>query len=215
MLNLYDVLMIFMLAIQAPLLSILFIVLYKKLGKILQENKRSNDIFNDRIDELHLMIANLSAFAVKSDRVQGKTHSHIASTIPNDSPNSESLEINKDKISYKNTEDSKDGLKDHSELILPQTTSPLPPHFPTSPVQIEKSKINSAVNLKNNSENSKGYKDDIYKPIKPESDNSSLNELKSLENEILSALKRLEETKSHLAIEKGQEQEQDNKNKTM
>ncbi len=199
-----------MLVFHTALLSTLWFVLYKKLDKTLQESKGSKDNLNNKIEELQRMVANVSAFVLKSDKVQEKSHSQVAATLSKislllekDLP--ESLETNKDKVQTKSTDDSNGNLRDPSSLISPQSDSPLLPS-----TQLKKSNTDSSVDLKNDLEYYEKHKEDIYKSKKPEIDNSSVNELKSLEKEILFALRRLERTKSHLDVE--QEQEQENKN---
>ncbi|MBA3976695.1 MAG: hypothetical protein H0X50_00685 [Nitrosopumilus sp.] len=202
-----------MLVFHTALLSTSWFILYKKLDKTLQESKGSKDNLNNKIEELQGMVANVSAFVLNSDKAQEKTHSQVAATLSKislllEKDHPESLETNKDKIQTKSTDDSNGNLKDPSRLISPQSDSPLLPS-----AQIKKSNIDSSVDLKNDLEYFEKYKEDIYKSKKPEIDNSSVNELKSLENEILFALRRLEKTKSHLDVEIEQEQEQENKNK--
>ena len=202
-----------MLVFHTALLSTLWFVLYNKLGKTLQESKGSKDNLNNKIEELQGMVANVSAFVLNSDKAQEKTHSQVSATLSKislllEKDHPESLETNNnnnnDKIQTKSTDDSKGNLNDPSRSISPQSDSPLPPS-----AQIKKSNIDSSVDLKNDLEYFEKYKEDIHKSKKPEIDNSSVNELKSIENEILFALRRLEKTKTHLDVE----QEQENKNK--
>jgi hypothetical protein len=212
-----------MLVFQSALLSMFLIVLHKKLDKTLQENRRSIKIFTDRADDLHLMITNLSDIVLNINRVREENHSNVASIPPKDSlfeeTHSKSLENNNGRISTENTGDSKDNLKGHLDLfsppppyVSPQTSTPL-----SSSALTEKSIIASSIGLENDLYNSNDYKEkNTHNPQQPEYDNRSAKELKSLENEILCALKRLEKTKSHLAVGQGQgqETEQERENKT-
>ncbi len=223
--SLYDLLITFMLVFQITFLSMFLIVLHKKLDKTVQENRRSIKIFIDRADELHLMITKLSDIVLNNNRDQEETHSNVAvAAIPPKDPflleenHSKSSENNNDKISTENTGNSKDNWNGSLDLfspphptVSPQTSTPL-----SSSAQEEKSKIESSVDLENDLDSFNDHKDNIYKPKQPEFDNSSVKELKSLENEILCALRRLEKTKSHLAVGQGQwqETEQDGEKKT-
>ncbi len=223
--SLYDLLITFMLVFQITFLSMFLIVLHKKLDKTVQENRRYIKIFIDRADELHLMITKLSDIVLNNNRYQEETHSNVAvAAIPPKDPflleenHSKSSENNNDKISTENTGNSKDNWNGSLDLfspphptVSPQTSTPL-----SSSAQGEKGKIESSVDLENDLDSFNDHKDNIYKPKQPEFDNSSVKELKSLENEILCALRRLEKTKSHLAVGQGQwqETEQDGEKKT-
>jgi hypothetical protein len=222
---LYDLLLIFMLVFQTVLLSVFLIVLHKKLDKTLQENRRSAKIFTDRTDDLHLMITNLSDIVSDNNRAQEKNHPNVDAMPPKGSflpqeTNSESLENNNDRISDENTSTSKDGLKGSLDLFSPPPSPPPPPppppHYVSSQTstplssfaQTEKSIIDSSADLENDLDRSNYHKEKKnHKPEQPEFDDRSAKELKSLENEILCALKRLEKTKSHLALGQGQGQE--------
>jgi hypothetical protein len=222
--SLYDLLIIFMLVFQTALLSMFLIVWHRKLDKTLQENRSSVKIFTDRADDLHLKIANLSDIVLDNNRAQEKNHSNVAAIQPKDSrlseeTHSESLGDNNDRISTDNTGNSKDSLKGSLDLfsppppyVSPQTSTPL-----SSSAQTEKSIIDSSVDLENDSDSSNyNIEKNIHKPEQPELDNRSAKELKSLENEILCALERLEKTKSHLAVGhgQGQEKKQERENNT-
>lgn len=207
-----------MLVFQTALLSMFLIVWHRKLDKTLQENSNSVKIFTDRADDLHLKIANLSDIVLDNNRAKEKNHSNVAAIPPKNSllseqTDSESLGDNNDRISTDSTGNSKDSLKGSLDLfspppppyVSPQTSTPL-----SSSAQTEKSIIDSSVDLENDSDSSNynmGKK--IHKPEQTELDNRSAKELKSLENEILCALERLEKTKSHLAVGHGQGQEKD------
>jgi hypothetical protein len=230
--SLYDLLIIFMLVFQTTLLSVFLIVLHKKLDKTLQEIRRSVNIFTDRADDLRLMIANLSDIVLNNNMAQEKNHPNVAAIPPKDSflseeTHSESLENNNDSISAKNTDNSKDSLKGSLDLFSPPSPPSPPPPPPyvspqtsaplSSSAQTEKSIIDSSADLENGLDGSNHHKEkNTHKPEQPEFDNRSAKELKSLENEILCALKRLEKTKSHLAVGQGQgqETEQERENKT-
>ena len=191
------------------------IVLHKKVDKTTQENRRSIENFIDRANELYLMVTKLSDIVLTNNRVQEETHSNVAvASIPPKDPfileetHSISSENNNDKTSTENAGNSKDNLKGsldlfsapHQPNVSPQTSIPL-----SSTAQTEKSKIESYVDLENDSDSFNDHKDNIHKPKQPEFDSSSVRELKSLENEILCALKRLEKTKPNLAVGQGQE----------
>ena len=83
--------------------------------------------------------------------------------------------------------------------------NPLPrfplPLYPYSPVKL-KNKPDEPMNLNNNLENTDNKKNGGEISGTQNHKNSSANELKTLENEILVALKRLETTKSNLELEK-------------
>ena len=218
--SLYDLLIIFMLVFQTALLSVFLIVWHRRLDKTLQENRSFVKVFTDRADDLHLMITNLSDIVLNNNRAQQGNHSNVSAIPPKDSllseeTNSKSLGNNNDRISTENTGNSKDNSKGSLDLfspapaaapyVSPQTSTPL-----SSSAQTEKSIIDSSVDLENDSDSSNyNIEKNIHKPEQPELDNRSAKELKSLENEILCALKRLEKTKSHLAVGHGQGQETD------
>lgn len=211
-----------MLVFQTAFLSMFMIVLHRKVDKTTQENRRSIENFIDRANELYLMVTKLSDIVLNNNRVQEETHSNVAAVavaaIPPKDPfileetHSISSENNNDKTSTENAGNSKDNLKGsldlfsapHQPNVSPQTSIPL-----SSTAQTEKSKIESYVDLENDSDSFNDHKDNIHKPKQPEFDSSSVRELKSLENEILCALKRLEKTKSNLAVGQGQETEQE------
>ncbi len=181
--------------------------------------------FIDKADELHLMISNLSDIVLDNNRVQEKTHSNVgpAPSIPPKDPfileetHSKSSENNNDNISTESTGNPKDNLNGSLDLFS-QPSPAVPPQSSTthsSPAQTEKSKIEIPVDLKKDLDIFNDHKDNTDKPKQPEFDNSSVKELKSLENEIVCALKRLEKTKSHLADGQGQQgTEQERENKT-
>ncbi len=212
-----------MLVFQTAFLSMFLIVLHKKVDKATQENRRSIKNFIDRANELHLIVTKLSDIVLNNNRVQEETHSNVAAaSIPPKDPfifeetHSASSENNNDKTSTENAGNSKDNLKGSLDLfstpypptVSPQTSIPL-----SSTAQTEKSKIESYVDLENDLDIFNDHKDNTHKPKQPEFDSSSVRELKSLENEILCALKRLEKTKSHLAVGQGQETEQERESK--
>lgn len=215
-----------MLVFQTALLSVFLIVLHKKLDKTLQENRRSVKIFTDRADDLRSMITNLSDIALDNNRAQEKSHSNVWAAPPNDpflseATHSESLENNNDRTSTENTGSSKDSLKGPLDLFSPP---PPPPYVSpqnsnpfSSSAQTEKSTTDGSVDLENDFGSSNYHKEkNTHKPEQPEFENRSAKELRSLENEILCVLKRLEKTKSHLSAAQGQgqETEQERENKT-
>jgi hypothetical protein len=119
-------------------------------------------------------------------------------------------------ISSENSGNAKDNLKGSLDLfstppppVSPQTSTPL-----SSSEQTEKSKIESSIGLENDLGSFNDPIDNIPKPKQLEFDNRSVIELKSLEDEILCALKRLEKTKPHLSVGQWQEKEQEGENKT-
>jgi hypothetical protein len=174
------------------------------------------------------MITNLSDVVLNNNRAQEENHSNVASMPPKDSflfeeTHSKSLENSNERISAENTGNSKDNLKISLDLFSPPPP-PTPPPYDSpqtsttlsSSAQTEKSITDSSVDLENDLDKSNEYKENTHKPEQPELDNRSAKELKSLENEILCALKRLEKTKSHLDVGQGQGQEtgQERENKT-
>ena len=217
-----------MLVFQTAFLSMFLIVLHKKLDKSIQENRRSFENFMDRTNELHFMVTNLSeVVSNNSNRVQEETHSNAAAVAdaiqPKDPTVSEEThpipsENENDKISDEkagNTKINPDSPLDllatpHHPIVSPQTST-----APSSTAQAEKSEVERYVDSENDLDSVNDHKDNIHKPKQPEFDNSSVKELKSLENEILCALKRLENTKSHLSggQEQGQETEQERETK--
>ncbi|MEJ7641352.1 MAG: hypothetical protein WKF36_04055 [Candidatus Nitrosocosmicus sp.] len=215
-----------MLVFQTAFLSMFLIVLHKKLDKTIQDNRRSFENFIDRANKLHLMVTNLSDIVSNNNRVQEETHSNVAAvaaaTIPPKDPyilegtHPISSGNNNDNTSTENAGNTKDNLKGsldmfstpHPPTVSPQTSTPL-----SSTAQTEKSEVESYVDSENDLDSVNDHKDNTHKPKQPEFDNSSVKELKSLENEILCALKRLEKTKSHLAVEQGQETEQERETK--
>ncbi len=203
-LSLYDVLLAFMLVFQTAVLSVLLIILHKKLDKMLQENRGSIKIFIDRANEILLIITNLSAIVSKNNGVQEESRSNVTDTMPKDSllvkeSHFKSLQDDHNKTLTGNACNSKDNLKDSLGLFSPLPTTHQNSAPPSLPAQTEKAKTGSLVDLENDLERFKDYEDNIHTPKQTELDNRSVKELKSLENEILFALKRLEKTKSHLA----------------
>jgi hypothetical protein len=206
MLSLDDVFMIIVIAFQVALLSTLLAVFYKKLGKIMQMNSTYHDVLIDRINEIQVMVTDLSALVLKKDIKQEKSDPN-EDAMPMDTTHL--FETHREHPVNANEKDSNDNMGNlHSSLGHPlasfsrslssiQSLSPQPhSHSPSD--QVEKNKINKTVELKNDLEYFKNRKDDIYTSEKPEFDNGSANELKSLESEILFALQRLEKTKPNL-----------------
>ena len=217
-----------MLVFQTDFLSMVLIVLHKKLDKSIQENRRSFENFIDRANELHFMVTNLSDIVSNnSSMVQEETHSNVvavaAAIPPQDPPILEGIhsmpsENENDNISDEkagNTKDNPNGPLDLLATSHPPTVSPQTSTVLSSTAQAEKSEVERYVDSENDLDSVNEHKDNIHKPKQPEFDNRSVKELKSLENEILCALKRLEKTKSHLAggQEQGQETEQDRETK--
>jgi hypothetical protein len=210
LLSLDDVFMIIMTAFQVSLLSTILVVFYKKLGKILQWNNASNKVLADRINEIQIMVTDLSALFLKNGMKPEKTNSNgnamsMGTPIGNhllETPHMEHPDNENNTVSNGNTDKLRFNLKPHpapiSRPLSPNQHSSPQPHSPSPAVRAEINKINKSEELKNDLEYFKNHNDDVYKSEKPEFDNGSANELKSLEKEILFALQRLEKTKSNL-----------------
>jgi len=190
--SLYELFIILIIIFQTALFSLFLIILYKKLNKIICDNVNLRKIFSDRMDEMDLIVNNFSTLL--SENAVFSTDSHLHKSISDKhlllkNTNSTSLGNNTDKIQI-------DSL-DHHTSILESSLD-----FESSSAVPLDNKIQTPLELENNGDVSN----------KQKNKNNSVDELKILEDEILTALERLEKTHSHLSIDK--EKEKDEKNKT-
>ncbi|MDQ6723809.1 MAG: hypothetical protein M3Z01_06040 [Thermoproteota archaeon] len=160
----------------------------------------------DKLDELNLTITNFSTFILKSDIFSAnsslqKSLSDVHLLLKK--ADSTLLGFNNDKIKFGNSNNQicdSDQVSDFKSAAPP--SSPIPPNPSTfsyaSSIQSE-NKIDKSIDLKNELE---GIENSNDRSNNQNYENNSVNELKTLENEILTALKRLEKTSSQLGVKK-------------
>ncbi len=206
----YEEYIISILIIQNVLFSLFLFVLFKKLKKITYDNNSLKEILADKVEELISTITNLSALILKNDRFSDK--SSLQKSLSDiyvllKKANSAPLEINNGKINIDGNPNSHN-FNSNSESImnfkssLSESSSPIPPSlYSHTPIQLDnnivkskssKDKLENIENDKNNHDilNIKNY------------ENNSVNELRTLEKEILNALRRLEKTNPNMDLNK-------------
>lgn len=210
MFSLYEEFIIFILVVQTTLFSLFLIILFKRLQKLIYDNNNLRKNLYDKLEELTLTITNFSTFILKSDIFSAnsslqKSLSDVHLLLKK--ADSTSWGFNNDKIKIGNSNNQNydsDHVSDFKSIPHSSTIPPAPPTSTFTSIQSE-NKIDKSIDLKNeleNIENSNGRSDN------QNYENNSVNELKTLENEILTALKRLEKTNSKLDAKK-EEKEND------
>jgi hypothetical protein len=186
------VFVILIIIFQTVFLSLFLIILYKKLNKIIYNNDNLRKIFNDRMDELNLTVNNISTLISKIDSFS--TDTHLNKSISDKYlllKKTDSTTLgNNDKIQI----DSLDHLATSMESSF-DFESPSPGPLGT--------KIHTPIDLDNDRDVSN----------KQKYENKSVDELKTIEDEILTALERLEKTTSS-NISSDEVKEKDEKNQT-
>jgi hypothetical protein len=175
--------------------------LFKRLKKITDSNNSLKEILDDKVEELIDTIKNLSALILKNDGFSENSLQKYLSDIYGllKKANSDPLKINDDKINIDNDSNNHD-FNSNSELImnfkssLSAMPSPIPPSLYThTPIQLDNNILESK-SLKDELENIENDKNNHDIPNIQNYENNSVDELRTLENEILNALKRLEKT---------------------
>ncbi|HEY0579306.1 MAG TPA: hypothetical protein VGC75_01245, partial [Candidatus Nitrosocosmicus sp.] len=186
-------------------------VLFKKLKKITHNNNSIKEIFDVKVEELISAIKNLSALMLKNDRFSEnsslqKSLSDIYGLLKK--VNSAPLEINDGKINIDGNSNNHN-FNSNSESImnfkssLSALSSPMHPSLYThTPIQLDNNIIESK-SLKDELENIEN--DDRNNPESlniQNYENNSVDELRTLDKEILNALKRLEKTSPNTDLNK-------------
>jgi hypothetical protein len=200
--SLYEEYIISILIIQNVLFSLFLFVLFKRLKKITDSNNSLTEILDNKVEELISTIKNLSALILKNDRYSEnsslqKSLSDIYGLLKK--VNSAPLKTNDGKINIDVNSNNPDFNSNFESIMnFKSSVSTLPNSVPPSlythtPNQLDNNIVESK-SLKDeleNIENDKNNRDDLniqnYK-------NNSIDELSTLEKEILNALKRLEKT---------------------
>jgi hypothetical protein len=208
--SLYEEYIISILIIQNVLFSLFLFVLFKRLKKITHNNNSLKEILADKVEELISTIKNLSALILKNDRFSEnsslqKSLSDIYMLLKK--ADSTQLEINDGKINIDGNSNNHN-FNSNSESImnfkssLSTSSSPMPPslYSPTS-IQLD-SNIVKSKSSKDELENIKNIKNNHDIINIQNYENNSVDELSTLEKEILNALKRLEKTNPNSDLNK-------------
>jgi len=207
---LYEEYIISILIIQNVLFSLFLFVLFKRLKKITDSNNSLTKILDNKVEELISTIKNLSALTLKNDMYSEnsslqKSLSDIYGLLKK--VNSSPLKTNDGKINIDGNSNNPDFNSNFESIMnFKSSVSTLPNSVPPSlhthtPNQLDNNIVESK-SLKDeleNIENDKSNRDDLniqnYK-------NNPVDELSTLEKEILNALKRLEKTNPNTDMNK-------------
>lgn len=206
----YEEYILSILIIQNVLFSLFLFVLFKRLKKLTDSNISLKEILNNKVEELISTIKNLSALILKNDGSSEnsslqKSLSDIYGLLKK--VNSDPLKINDDKINIDGNSNKPD-FNSNSESIMNFKSSlstlptPVPPSIYTdTPIQLD-SNIVESESLKDELENIENDKNNHYDLNIQNYENNSVDELRTLEKEILNALKRLEKTNPNTDMNK-------------
>jgi hypothetical protein len=208
--SLYEEYILSILIIQNVLFSLFLFVLFKRLKKLTDSNISLKEILNNKVEELISTIKNLSALILKNDGSSEnsslqKSLSDIYGLLKK--VNSDPLKINDDKINIDGNSNNPD-FNSNSESIMNFKSSlttlptPIPPSIYTdTPIQLDNNIVESE-SLKDELENIENDKNNHYDLNIQNYENNSVDELRTLEKEILNALKRLEKTNPNTDMNK-------------
>ncbi|MDQ6722787.1 MAG: hypothetical protein M3Z01_00770 [Thermoproteota archaeon] len=197
----YEEFIIFILVVQTTLFSLFLIILFKRLQKIINDNNDLRKNIYDKVDEITLSINNFSTFILKIDMFSvnssiQKSLSDIHLLLKKD--DSAPWGFNNEKIKIGNSNKHNVDHESISDFKSPASPDTASTSAPFTSVQVEP-KIDKSIDLKNELEeveNRTDFSND------QNCENNSVDELKTLENEILIALKRLEKTNSYVDEQK-------------
>jgi hypothetical protein len=195
--SLYEEYIISILIIQNVLFSLFLFVLFKRLKKITYNNNSLKEILDDKVEELISTIKNLSALILKNDGPSEnsslqKSLSDIYGLLKK--VNSSPLKSNDGKINIDGNSNNPD-FNSNFESIMNFKSS-----VSTLPTSVPPSLYTHTPNQLENIENDKNNRDDLNIQ---NYENYSVDELSTLEKEILNALKRLEKTNPNKDRNKG------------
>jgi hypothetical protein len=208
---LYEEYIISILIIQNVLFSLFLFVLFKRLKKITDNNNSLTEILDNKVEELISTIKNLSALILKNDGPSEnsslqKSLSDIYGLLKK--VNSSPLKSNDGKINIDGNSNNHN-FNSNSESImnfkssLSALSSPMHPSLYThTPIQLDNNIVESK-SLKDELENIEN--DDRNNPESlniQNYENNSVDELRTLDKEILNALKRLEKTNPNTELNK-------------
>jgi hypothetical protein len=207
---LYEEYILSILIIQNVLFSLFLFVLFKRLKKLTDSNISLKEILNNKVEELISTIKNLSALILKND---GSSENSFLQKSLSDiygllkKVNSDPLKINDDKINIDGNSNNPD-FNSNSESIMnfKSSLSTLPTPVPQSiytdtPIQLDNNIVESE-SLNDELENIENDKNNHYDLNIQNYENNSVDELRTLEKEILNALKRLEKTNPNTDMNK-------------
>ncbi len=208
--SLYEEYILSILIIQNVLFSLFLFVLFKRLKKLTDSNISLKEILNNKVEELISTIKNLSALILKND---GSSENSFLQKSLSDiygllkKVNSDPLKINDDKINIDGNSNNPD-FNSNSESIMnfKSSLSTLPTPVPQSiytdtPIQLDNNIVESE-SLNDELENIENDKNNHYDLNIQNYENNSVDELRTLEKEILNALKRLEKTNPNKDMDK-------------
>ena len=169
----------------------------------MDDNNNSRIVLDKKIDELALSFSNFHALISRNDVLSAnsslqKSLSDLQLMLKK--VDSAFMGYNGDKVKT----DKSDHYNANSESLsgsYPSSLFPSSPFAHYSSVKLE-NKTGESVNLNNDLEGDDNNKNGGETSNVQNYKNSSIPELKTLENEILGALKRLEKTKPNLELEK-------------
>ena len=169
----------------------------------MDDNNNSRIVLDKKIDEMALSFSNFHTLLSRNDMLHANSPLHKSLSdlhLMLKKIDSAFLGHNGDKAKT----DKPVHYDVNSESLLDFKRSPMFPSSPLTPytpVKL-KNKSDETINLNNDLESVDNKKNDGEISNTQDYKNSSVNELNTLENEILVALKRLEKTKSALELEK-------------
>ncbi len=211
--SLYEEFIFIILVIQTSLFSISFFILFKIVQKNIRNNiTSSNKVLDDKIDKLTITINNLSdVFLKKNDMYYEssslqKTLSEIYLLL--EKANSTLVKFDNDKLHTKNRSSNDNSNNDdfNSSSSSPSSHSLASSGLTSNRLETNMDKFRALKDEIENAENDDKDKNTNEQNTHQNFENNSVNELKTLEKEILIALKRLEKTNSNFDIKKGKKE---------
>ena len=169
----------------------------------MDDNNNSRIVLDKKIDEMVLSFCDFHTLVSRNDMLSANSSLHKSLSdlhLMLKKLESDYMGYNGDKVKS----DESEHYDSNSESLLDHGHSSLFPSSPLNPcssVKLE-NKTGESINLNDDLENVGIKKNGNESSNMQNYKNSSVTELKTLENEILVALKRLEKTKSNLELEK-------------
>lgn len=201
MCSLYEEFVIFILVIQTALLSLFLFILFKGIQKIIYDNNSLRKVLNDKIDDLAITINKFSTLILKNDIFY--ENSSLQKSLSEINLLLEKANSTLGKFDNGKLQNSDDNSNNNA---FKSSSSSPPSSLPLSSTGFISTQVDSAIDkskaLKDELENAENAENNTNEKNSQNNENNSLNELKTLEKEILIALKRLEKTNSNIDVEK-------------
>lgn len=199
MCSLYEEFVIFILVIQTALLSLFLFILFKGIQKIIYDNNSLRKVLNDKVDDLAISINKFSTLILKNDIFY--ENSSLQKSLSEINLLLEKANSTLGKFDNGKLQNSGDNSNNAFKSSSSSSSSP-----PLSSTGFISTQVDSAIDkskaLKDELENAENAENSTNEKNSQNNENNSLNELKTLEKEILIALKRLEKTNSNIDVEK-------------